>query len=198
MVKKFFIFLIVLILFLFSFDNVLASWNSRQNTVHEIAELARSIGLSEDDPIIVRAKEIWWEDYYISHYPINQNEVEAIAKTIWGEAGSINSKMEQAAVVWCILNRVDSEKFGNTIMSVITAPNQFLGYNVNFPVKPELEELARDVLIRWYREKNGEVEVGRILPKDYFWFWGDGYHNHFQNQYNSLVRWDWSLPNPYN
>ena len=39
------------------------NWTHRQETVHEIAELARSIGLPEDDPIIKRAQEIWMEDY---------------------------------------------------------------------------------------------------------------------------------------
>lgn len=43
-------------------SNVLAKNNSdKQATAHEIAELARSIGLPEDDPIIKRAQEIWWE-----------------------------------------------------------------------------------------------------------------------------------------
>ena len=39
------------------------NWTHRQETVHEIAELARSIGLPENDPIIKRAQEIWMEDY---------------------------------------------------------------------------------------------------------------------------------------
>lgn len=51
----------------------------RQEKAHEIAELARSIGLQEDDAIIVRAKEIWKEEqekgiylgtYYITGYDI--------------------------------------------------------------------------------------------------------------------------------
>lgn len=37
-------------------------WTERQTTAHQIAELARSMGLPEDDPIITRAREIWWED----------------------------------------------------------------------------------------------------------------------------------------
>ena len=197
MCKKILVFLLMLILFTFTLNPALAVWHSRQDTAHEIAELARSIGLPEDDPIIRRAQEIWWEDYYISQLPIRQADVEALAKTMWGEAGSIDSKMEQAAVAWCVLNRVDAEGFGNSIISVITAPNQFLGYKASFPVKPELEELARDVLIRWYREKNGETDVGRVLPKDYCWFWGDGKHNHFRNKYVTSERWDWSLPDPY-
>ena len=37
-------------------------WTQRQETAHEIAEMARGMGLPEDDPIIRRASEIWWED----------------------------------------------------------------------------------------------------------------------------------------
>lgn len=39
-----------------------AVWTSKQEGVHQIAEIAREIGLPEDDPIIVRAKIIWWEE----------------------------------------------------------------------------------------------------------------------------------------
>ena len=34
---------------------------AQQAKAHEIAQAARSLGLSEDDPIIVRAQEIWWD-----------------------------------------------------------------------------------------------------------------------------------------
>lgn len=37
-------------------------WTAKQDTAHEIAELARSMGLPEDDPIIKRASEIWWQE----------------------------------------------------------------------------------------------------------------------------------------
>ena len=33
----------------------------KQAKVHEIAELARELGLPEDDPIIVRAQGLWWQ-----------------------------------------------------------------------------------------------------------------------------------------
>lgn len=38
------------------------SWTSRQVKAHEIAEIAREMGLPEDDPIIIRAKEIWADE----------------------------------------------------------------------------------------------------------------------------------------
>ena len=37
-------------------------WTETQEKVHEIADMARSLGLPEDDPIIQRASEIWWEE----------------------------------------------------------------------------------------------------------------------------------------
>lgn len=38
-------------------------WTARQEAAHEIAELARSIGLDEGHPIIQEARAIWWEEY---------------------------------------------------------------------------------------------------------------------------------------
>ena len=39
-----------------------SGWTNKQNKVHEIADMARELGLPEDDPIIQRASEIWWEE----------------------------------------------------------------------------------------------------------------------------------------
>lgn len=41
-----------------------------------------------------------------AEYVPNAAEVEALAKLIYGEAGIVPSTTEQAAVVWCVLNRV--------------------------------------------------------------------------------------------
>ena len=129
---------------------------------------------------------------------IDENEATLIAKTLWGECRGC-SLTEQAAVVWCILNRVDADghAMGNSVEHVVTFPNQFLGYNENHPVTDELYALAVDVLTRWQLEKLGEEDVGRVLPADYMWFHGDGQHNHFRNKYQNGTRWDWSLPSPY-
>ena len=42
-------------------------------------------------------------------------ELELIAQTVWAEARGVESRAEQAAVVWCILNRVDAGTWGDTI-----------------------------------------------------------------------------------
>lgn len=127
------------------------------------------------------------------------NEAKYLAKTIWGEARGC-STTEQAAVVWCILNRVDSEDpyYPDDIIGVVTQRDQFAGYKSSYPVLPEFYDLALDIIDRWQREKTGEVEVGRVLPAEYLWFHGDGDHNHFRDAYRGNFNvWDWTLPSPY-
>ena len=108
-------------------------------------------------------------------------EAEYIAKTIYGEARGCPAE-EQEKVIWCILNRVDDPRFPNDIIDVITAPNQFHGYNANNPVNPDHYALALDVLARWELEKSGG-ESNRNLAPEYLYFWGDGKQNHFKTSY---------------
>lgn len=124
-------------------------------------------------------------------------EVELIAKTVYGEALVTDSDMEMAAVAWCILNRVDSRCYPDTIEGVVTQRRQFHGYSESHPVTKRIENLVRDVLDRWYAEKNGETDCGRVLPKEYIYFEGDGRHNHYSTEWLSDEFYDWSLPNPY-
>lgn len=124
-------------------------------------------------------------------------EVKLIAKTVYGEALVTQSDMEMAAVAWCILNRVDSAYYPNTIEEVITQKRQFHGYDEQHPVTQRIEKVVRDVLDRWCAEKNGVADSGRILPKEYLYFEGDGKHNHYSTEFLGKEFWDWSLPNPY-
>lgn len=124
-----------------------------------------------------------------------REEVEVLAKMVYGEARGVPSKMEQAACVWCALNRCDA--YGEGIVEVTTAPYQFVGYDADNPAMDELYELCEDVLSRWYTEKNGKTDVGRVLPSDYLYFHGDGKHNYFRNEFQGGTVWDWSYPNPY-
>ena len=127
--------------------------------------------------------------------PWSEEEVTVLAKMVWGEARGGPSDTEKAACVWCALNRVD-HGYG-PLVTVVTAPYQFVGYDADNPVDDEIEALCEDVLSRWYAEKDGEADVGRVLPSDYLWFTGDGKRNHFRNAYRGGQIWDWSLPTPY-
>ncbi len=148
---------------------------------------------TEDHAVI--ASETITEAY--EYRPYTDYEVFLIAKTVYGEALVTDSQMEMAAVAWCILNRVDNARFPNSIEAVVTASNQFHGYDPKHPVTSEIEKLVRDVLERWIAEKKGSADVGRVLPADYCYFEGDGSHNHYTKSWQGGVPYDWSLSNPY-
>lgn len=92
-----------------------------QDTAHQIAELARSMGLPEDDPIIVRAKEIWWtqEARFVADRDI-------LATVVYNEAGynCTDRHMELVAAVVC--NRVASDAWPDTVYEVVVQPGQYL------------------------------------------------------------------------
>lgn len=138
----------------------------------------------------------------IPQYDITINKADAIAlaKMAWGEARGC-SDTEIAATMWCVLNRVDATEYacGNDVLYVVTFPNQFLGYRAHNPVDEHIYDIAVDVLTRWQMEKQGAPaeEVGRVLPQEYMWFYGDGKVNHFKDAYKNANIWDWSLPSPY-
>ena len=117
-------------------------------------------------------------------------DLELIAQTVWAEARGIKSRAEQAAVVWCILNRVDTGTWGDTISKVVTSPSQF-AWDPHSPVEAEFVELAA--------EKAGASDVGRTLPAEYLYFEGDGRHNHFRTEWEKDQgrTWGWSFPDPY-
>lgn len=141
-------------------------------------------------------KEAEWPKLYTADDAI------ALAKLVYGEGrgvpayGEVSTECQQAAIMWVVLNRYDAG-YGDSIISVITAPDQFYGYYESNPVEPELLDLAYDVLDRWNAEKHDETMVGRVIPNDYFWFRGDGTYNHFRNDYDSEETWQWELEDVY-
>lgn len=147
--------------------------SARQAEVHAAAELLRSLGVDEDSEAITALSDEWWRCEY-------HTEAEYIAKTLYGEARGC-SEAEQRAVVWCILNRVDEGVWGDGIIGVITRPGQFAGYDPDYPIWPELYEIAQDVLTQWRREGNGET-VERVLPRAFVYFSGNGSYNVFRDR----------------
>lgn len=127
----------------------------------------------------------------------DREELEMIAKTVYGEARGL-TKTEQAAVIWCVLNRVDDSRFPDNITDVITQENQFSGYKESHPIYEEFIELAEDVMTRWKFEETAVGEVGRVLPKEYCWFRGINGENVFRDAYKEPYKiWNWSLESPY-
>lgn len=124
-----------------------------------------------------------------------EEDVVDMAKVLYKECGSVKSKTEQACVAWCVLNSVD--KYRSSIHDDVRVPNRYAFYESTVVVD-EMVELATDVLTRWSREKNGETDVGRVLPKEYLYFCGDNYHNYFRNAFRGDYNvWEYTLKSPY-
>lgn len=129
-------------------------------------------------------------------YPPTEEELTILAKIVYREARGIEDKAHQAAVIWCILNRVDDGYWGDTITEVATYPNAF-AWVPDTPVEQEFLLLAADVCERWNLEKAGASEVGRVLPTEYLYFTGSWGLNHFTTEWKGTETWDWSLKSPY-
>lgn len=131
--------------------------------------------------------------------PLEADKI-ALAKMVWGEARGC-STTEQAAVVWCVLNRFDSGDpyyaGCDTIREVVAQESQFSGYDPAHPVTADILALVEDVLTRWMAEKVCVGDVGRVLPAEYLFFTGDGRENTFTTEWRGGQTWDWSLESPY-
>lgn len=183
----------ILVLFIVGVMNYRACQEIRKDMAENhtrLTEVEHKEAPTETEPPVLHPEEVEVVQ------ELDPKEVELIGRTIWGEAGGVASTAERAAVAWCILNRVD--KHGKTIEEVITAPHQFYGYRTGGECPQEHLDLAADVLERYYAEKRGEANVGRVLPKEYLYFTGDGQRNHFSTEWRGTSHWNWSLSDPYN
>lgn len=125
----------------------------------------------------------------------SEQDVLDIARVMYSECRGVPSKTEQACVAWTVLNRVDAD--GTTIYSAVRKRGAF-AFNPKAPVWDSLKSLSRDVLDRWSREKDGETNVGRVLPKNYLYFYGKNGHNYFRDNYKKPYNiWNYSLESPY-
>lgn len=182
-------------------------WTENQTKANGIANVARSMGLPESNPIIAEASRIWWEEetakaeraeaermaFLNEHY----SDAVAMAGVMYAEARGLD-KREQSMICWCILNRLDSAKFGSNLNAVIWSKSQFAHSTRTVSDNgTDLVALAQDVLSRWYREKNGETNVGRTLPPGYYFYYGNGHHNFFRATNSGRGSYDFGLVNPY-
>ena len=117
--------------------------------------------------------------YYTMYF--TEEDVAEVAKMLWGEARGC-TRDNQIKCAWIVCNRVDDERFPDTIQGVLKQPLQFHGYDPTYPVTDELYSIAFDVLTRWSYEKQG-IPVRRELPSSFLWFTGNGVENIFREAY---------------
>ena len=117
--------------------------------------------------------------YYEMYF--TEDDVAEVAKMLWGEARGCTQD-NQIKCAWVVCNRVDDDRFPDTIQGVLSQPHQFHGYDPAYPVTDELYSVAFDVLTRWSYEKQG-IPVRRELANTYLWFTGFNGSNHFREEY---------------
>lgn len=97
-------------------------WHIQKQTAHEIAEKARSLGCAEDDPIIERARQLWWE----ADEQFNKDR-EILITVIYNEAWGGCSDRHRELVGAVVLNRVaNAYGGGETVYDIVTQPRQYL------------------------------------------------------------------------
>jgi len=109
--------------------------------------------------------------------PFTDEEVEAIAKTLAGECydDKLNDKRLVAEV---ILNRVSDGRFGESVIEVVSAKGQFIGYwKQSRPISDSDIEIAKETLREWY--ENGCEKLSEYL----FFHSGPNRENVFRTQY---------------
>lgn len=123
------------------------TWTEKQEQAHEIAETARAMGLPEDDPIIVRAKEIWEAEQL--QFILDRD---IIATVIYNEAWAGCTERHRELVAAVIMNRVKSDKFPDTVYDVVTQKGQYLlGYangDPQYTPPEEAIEACREIATR--------------------------------------------------
>lgn len=150
----------------------------------------------EPEPVeeVIQVTEVVEITAHYEPWTVQEEDAIMLARLAWCEARGCTTT-EQAAVMWCVLNRVDDPRFPSTIRDVILQENQFY-YLDDAPATEELLSLARDVIARWGME-DLLVDSGRVLPEGYVFFRGDGQHNYFRDAYQGGNTWDWSWGSPY-
>ena len=88
----------------------------KQDVLHDVAETCRSIGISDNHPILQELSDMWWDEY---------NDVEILTTVIFNESKYGSDRLQElvGAVVW---NRKNSDIFPDTIYDVVTQPGQYL------------------------------------------------------------------------
>ena len=89
-------------------------------------------------------------------------DCEAVARVLYGTALH-HSEDAQRAVVWCIINRVESSLYPDSIQEVCSQESQWMGYSPENPIISLLYDVADEVISGW--EQGGY----RAISPDYLY-----------------------------
>lgn len=97
-----------------------------------------------------------------------QTEINMIAQTIYGHM--CESELEKQCVGECIINRVQSEGFPNTVYEVITQRRQFEKFKATYPITEQNLRIATMVYEGMEAEARGIEYIERLLPRGYVYY----------------------------
>lgn len=116
-------------------------------------------------------------------FPQTQHErdIEILCFMVYSEARGLCPE-EQALTVWCVLNRLDSGRFGDTIEQIIVSPNQFV-YSDTYTA--EIRQTVERAYKAWLSGEDAPILEPYATTSDYMFFCGrcgdDGrMHNFFR------------------
>jgi spore germination cell wall hydrolase CwlJ-like protein len=120
----------------------------------------------EGTPVVEEISE------FASAYPITEYERILLCNIVANEAGSDwISVYDKASVVACVMNRVNSPDFPNTIEGVLTQPYQFSGYYASGSYYSTVTDACIQAVDYYFNNPN---EFGYWL-----YFEGNGTNNYF-------------------
>ena len=90
-----------------------------------------------------------------------EKEAEYISKVVYG-MGRNHSVNDQMAIVWCILNRVESRGYPSTIAEVCQQPQQWIGYSDDNPVLTEIYDMVLPILKNWHNNAHRPMDKSYV------------------------------------
>lgn len=124
-------------------------WSSRQDKAHQIAELARDIGLDDDHAIIQEAQTLWWAE----------TEDARILANVLAHECPYCSDRQQELTAQVVLNRVADPRFPDSIRAVVEQPGQYhVSYTQSLPDYASSGTELRRCFDAAIRALMGEVE----------------------------------------
>lgn len=123
-------------------------WTEKQTELHEIANMARAMGLPEDSPIIAEAQRLWWSE---------QRDLQILANVSLHEAPYCTDRHQQL-VAQVVLNRVASPLFPDNVTDVVNQPGQYNpAYTRNLPELTDTDEETQRAFRNALKAMNGEA-----------------------------------------
>ena len=139
---------------------------SRLNARHD-EEIAQIVAEYEDRIIQIQQDheaaitKLNQEHEYGGNISEIEREAEYISKVVYG-MGKNHSVNDQMAIVWCILNRVESKDYPSTIAEVCQQPHQWIGYSDDNPVLTEIYDMVLPILKNWHNNAHRPMDKSYI------------------------------------